>query len=502
MENVKIEKNLIEYIDSEKGIPTPLGKLEFTNKDKIGQGGNGLVYSAKINNKKIAIKFLISDLERKNVRFKSEYFNTNYVRNELCNTVNMIHYGELEIQDVVVIPYIIMSLYSGNLKKYRNTKYIIEEKEFKRLFVFLLKTLDSIHRKGIIHRDIKPENILVDRNEKFVLSDFGIAHYVRENFLIDNKTRKSERLANIEFSAPEQINNSKYDVTEAADIYSMAQIMYWFIFGTVNKGTGADLISEKYGWENADIYDSIINRCLRNNPLERFQSIQEIIDFYKHEKNQVKEINPFDDMYKFQKAILSVVPEFYYKAFAITDKRLMCELFNSIFSEKYNQPIQFNTGEACNSISSIYKLDNNDFLMGTRQLNIRRIWGLITDNIYDDIILMEIDESLPYIIEDEEYQVVAVINNEDIVPYEKISSGFIRYKGEVQKVSDLNVQERYVRYDYKVIAIAPFHNCTVFVKNDSFLKELQMLEELKEDDIYELKNKINWNITEDVCMRL
>ena len=217
-----------------------------------------------------------------------------------------------------------MSLYSGNLKKYRNTKYIIEEKEFKRLFVFLLKTLDSIHRKGIIHRDIKPENILVDRNEKFVLSDFGIAHYVRENFLIDNKTRKSERLANIEFSAPEQINNSKYDVTEAADIYSMAQIMYWFIFGTVNKGTGADLISEKYGWENADIYDSIINRCLRNNPLERFQSIQEIIDFYKHEKNQVKEINPFDDMYKFQKAILSVVPEFYYKAFAITDKRLMC----------------------------------------------------------------------------------------------------------------------------------------------------------------------------------
>ena len=498
----EIEKSLINYINSERGISTSFGKLEFNKSNRIGQGGNGLVYSAKINDKEIAIKFLISGSGQKKTRFKSEYFNTNYVRNELCNTVNMIHYGELEIQDGIVIPYIIMSLYSENLKKYIDSKDIIEEKDFEGLLKFLLITLDSIHRKGIIHRDIKPENILVDRNEKFVLSDFGIAHYDRENFLIDNKTRKSERLANIEFSAPEQINNSKYNVTEAADIYSMAQIMYWFIFGTVNKGTGAELISEKYGWENADIYDSIINRCLRNNPLERFQSIQEIIDFYKHEKNQVKEINPFDDMYKFQKAILSVVPEFYNKAFAITDKSLMCELFNSIFSEKYNQPIQFNTGEARNSISSIYKLDNNDFLMGTRQLNIRRIWGLITDNIYDDIILMEIDESLPYIIEDEEYQVVAVINNEDIVPYEKISSGFIRYKGEVQKVSDLNVQERYVRYDYKVIAIAPFHNCIAFFKNDSFLKKLQMLEELKEDNIYELKNKIHWNKTEDVCMRL
>ena len=119
MENVKIEKNLIEYIDSEKGIPTPLGKLEFTNKDKIGQGGNGLVYSAKINNKKIAIKFLISDLERKNVRFKSEYFNTNYVRNELCNTVNMIHYGELEIQDVVVIPYVFIFGKFKKIQKYK-----------------------------------------------------------------------------------------------------------------------------------------------------------------------------------------------------------------------------------------------------------------------------------------------------------------------------------------------------------------------------------------------
>ena len=115
---------------------------------------------------------------------------------------------------------------------------------------------------------------------------------------------------------------------------------------------------------------------------------------------------------------------------------------------------------------------------------------------------MEIDESLPYIIGGKEYQDVAVINNEDIVPYKDISSGYIRYKDKVQEVSDLKVQERCVRYDYKVIAIAPFHNCIAFFKNDSFLKKLQMLEELKEDNIYELKNKIHWNKTEDVCMRL
>lgn len=501
MNTEEIEKSLIEYINIHEGVLTSLGKLKFTNSNRIGQGGNGLVYLATINEKEIAIKFLISDSERKLIRFKSEYFNTNYVRNELCNIVNMIHYEELEIQDGIVIPYIIMSRYSKNLKKYRNEKGEIGEEEFIRLLNFLFSTLNSIHRKGIIHRDIKPENILVDKDEKFVLSDFGIAHYDKDDFPIDNKTRKGERLANIEFSAPEQISN-QHEVTQAADIYSMAQIMYWFVFGTVNRGTGAEYISRKYNWENAYIYDSIISRCLRNNPTERFQSIGEIIQFYKKEKSKTKELDPFEDMYVFHSAILSVIPEFYNHAFVITDKDVMCELFNSIFAGKYNQSLEFNTGKGNNSVSSIIKLENNEFLMGTRQLNIRSIWGLLTDDIYDDILLLEIDESLPYVIEDQKHYLVAVIENEQIVPYEAISSGYVRYKGKVHKVSDLNIQERYVGYDYKVIAIAPFHSCTIIEENDRFLKELQTVEVLQQQDIYKLKEKIHMNRTYDVSMRL
>lgn len=501
MNTEEIEKSLIEYINIHEGVLTSLGKLKFTNSNRIGQGGNGLVYLATINEKEIAIKFLISDSERKLIRFKSEYFNTNYVRNELCNIVNMIHYEELEIQDGIVIPYIIMSRYSKNLKKYRNEKGEIGEEEFIRLLNFLFSTLNSIHRKGIIHRDIKPENILVDKDEKFVLSDFGIAHYDKDDFPIDNKTRKGERLANIEFSAPEQISN-QHEVTQAADIYSMAQIMYWFVFGTVNRGTGAEYISQKYNWENAYIYDSIISRCLRNNPTERFQSIGEIIQFYKKEKSKTKELDPFEDMYVFHSAILSVIPEFYNHAFVIADKDVMCELFNSIFAGKYNQSLEFNTGKGNNSVSSIIKLENNEFLMGTRQLNIRSIWGLLTDDIYDDILLLEIDESLPYVIEDQKHYLVAVIENEQIVPYEAISSGYVRYKGKVHKVSDLNIQERYVGYDYKVIAIAPFHSCTIIEENDRFLKELQTVEVLQQQDIYKLKEKIHMNRTYDVSMRL
>lgn len=501
MKTEEIEQRLIEHINTQGGITTSLGKLVFTNSDRMGQGGNGLVYLATINEKEIAIKFLISDSERKHVRFKSEYFNTNYVRNELKNIVNMIHYGELEMSEGIVVPYIIMTCYSKNLKKYRKEKSEIKKNDFENLVKFLFSTLNLIHKNGIIHRDIKPENILVVKDGKFILSDFGIAHYDKEDFPIDNMTKKGERLANIEFSAPEQINN-QYEVTQTADIYSMAQVMYWFIFGTVNRGTGAEYISQKYDWDDAYIFDSIINKCLRNNPTERFQSIDEIIQFYENEKYKEKELDPFEDMHVFHSAILSVVPEFYNQAFAITDKEVMCDLFNSIFSGKYNQPIEFNTGIGNNSIYSIIKLENDDFLMDSRQLNIRKIWGLLTDDIYDDIFLLEIDESLPYVIEGEKYQVVEVIENKEIVPCSAIASGYVRYKGKVQKVSDLDIQERYIGNEYKVIAIAPFHSCAIIEKNDRFLENLQKIDTLKSEDIYSLKEKIHRNRSYDVSKRL
>ena len=210
-------------------------------------------------------------------------------------------------------------------------------------------------------------------------------------------------------------------------------------------------------------------------------------------------------MSKFHKAVVSVVPEFFDSVNNITDKGVMCDLFNSIFSHKYNQQLWFNTGISNNPISSIIKLGNDDFLMNDKQLNIRKIWGFLTDNLYDDILLLEIDKSLPYKIEGEEYYRVAVIKNKDgdeiIVPYEKILSGYIRYNDKVHKISDLTIQERYID-NYKVIAIAPDHNCTIVPENDEFLLELQDIEKLQQEDIRELKRKIYKNKSEEVLRRL
>jgi serine/threonine-protein kinase len=501
MTNEQIESFLMSYINKNEGIINYFGHFKFSNSDRIGQGGNGLVYSATIAEKRVAIKFLISDSKKKYLRFKSEFFNTNYVKYNLFNVVNMIHYDELRITDELTIPYIIMSQYEMNLKKYRATIDSVDIEMFKSLAKFLFRSVESLHNNGIWHRDIKPENILIDSEGRYYLSDFGIAHFDDEEFPIDNKTGKGERLANIEFSAPEQISNN-FPVTNATDIYSLAQILYWFVFKTVNRGTGAEHIYTIFDSEDAYIFNYIIDKSIRNHPSARFQSISEIKEYYKSEKNTVREINPFDDMHLFSRSLLSVVPEFYNQVYYIEDKKEIEKLFSTIFSKKYNHSIEFNSGKGNNTISSIIKLENDEFLMDYRQINIIRVWGLITDDVYDDILLLEIVESQPYVINGEDHYYVARIENDEIVPINSIASGFLRYKGKISDVGDLNIQERNCSLDYKVIAIGPFHSCTIIEENDKFIEALQSKSPLTEDDVLELKKHIHRNRAYDIRMRL
>ena len=61
---------------------------------------------------------------------------------------------------------------------------------------------------------------------------------------------------------------------------------------------------------------------------------------------------------------------------------------------------------------------------------------------------------------------------------------------------------RCIGNNYRIIAIAPFHSCTIIEKNDKFLEELQKIEVLSSKDIYELREKIHRNRTYDVYTRL
>lgn len=496
-------ESLSRYIKENRGFESKFGEIKIEPSGRLGEGGNGVVYSGQMNATQVAIKFLVNYNSNKYTRFRAEYFNLNLIKDSVRNTVNNIHYDEL-ITESGKFPYIIMKKYCKSLRKYYGEIETINWKDIKRIYDFLLDTLSSVHKKNVIHRDIKPENILIDENDNYILADFGISHFEKENFPITNKTKQSDRLANFEFSAPEQID-SKIKCTFATDIYSMAQIIYWFAFGEVHKGTGIRYFQENFEDTEAIVMSQIIHRCLQNKMEHRFQTIEDIASeygkLYSH-LNDKNEYDPFPDMYIFNDIMSSTNPDFYRSVSYIDNIDEIKSFFNKLKNANLRKEIEFNTGIGNNTISKIKYLENGNFLIDTSEVTINKIWGSISEDIYNDICILELRPSLPYIINQKEYLGVAKINDEVIIPVEKIQSGYVRIDGLVHKTKDLKIEERYIYNEYNYMVLGAFHQCSVISKNDKHMRKLQEVVNLNKEIILELKKDISINKTYEVEMRL
>ena len=118
-----ILKRFTEYIKKNNlKIILSIGEVELTK--KIGQGGNGIVYSGKNLNNEFAIKFLLSDstgntLLTKKQRFLAEYFNVVTLKQNK-GIVRYIDFDILKIEDeqgTLYLPVILMKLYNKSLAK-------------------------------------------------------------------------------------------------------------------------------------------------------------------------------------------------------------------------------------------------------------------------------------------------------------------------------------------------------------------------------------------------
>ena len=157
----------------------------------------------------------------------------------------------------------------------------------------ILYATSNIHKQGIFHRDLKPDNILIDEEGRLFIADFGIAYYNPEIFEKTGHTTEGERLANFDFSAPEQ-RNSETIPNATMDIYAIGQITQWLVFGKTTKGTHRKRLYEKFNTPRMHFLDDIVDKCLNDDPQERFQSVEEIfneIEKYNSDKKQVQERN-------------------------------------------------------------------------------------------------------------------------------------------------------------------------------------------------------------------
>ena len=139
-------------------------------------------------------------------------------------------------------------------------------KRISKVFAAVLEGIKYAHGQGVIHRDLKPENVLLNSDEDVAISDFGLGRAVDAD--TSRKTYTGEWLGTYAYMPPEQLLDAKR-ADERSDIFSLGRILYELYSGAI-PGAVQDLGSIPAGAA------SIVERCTKNNPDERFQNVEEL----------------------------------------------------------------------------------------------------------------------------------------------------------------------------------------------------------------------------------
>lgn len=297
--------NLYEYFKTNDLI-SKVGRFELI-KEGVKNGGNSnvLFFKHKDGQKEFAVKFLTehSRSEKKLKRFIDEYFALIQLPPHK-NIVKQYHLDSFEYPmeegDKIEISYIIMKKYSSSLKDKAVPDY-----DGLKILMQIGSGLKHLHNFGVIHRDIKPENIFYDDEIcEYVIGDFGIAHFDEEFVTKLSTTSATERLANFSFS-PEESTIKGYVANPSYDIYSFGQVIHWWYAGQASKGNRTPFVDD-----SSDRYlkalDKVVHKCIFNNPEQRFQSMDEIFDFYK--QNLSRKRDTYQRNFDLDHAITKTVP--------------------------------------------------------------------------------------------------------------------------------------------------------------------------------------------------
>lgn len=160
--------------------------------------------------------------------------------------------------------------------------------------------LEHAHTKGMIHRDIKPQNLMLTRDGRVKILDFGLARYAREADLPvadtphaapddDRLTRDGATLGTPDYIAPEQVGGAA-TVDIRADIYSLGCTLYFLLVGhpPFPRGTTAEKLLAHVEREPTDLGSlrpdvppglvSIVNRMMAKNPADRFATPAQVAE--------------------------------------------------------------------------------------------------------------------------------------------------------------------------------------------------------------------------------
>ena len=249
----------------------------------LGQGGMATIYRARDNQleRDVAVKILRPE-------YGADPDFIDRFRHEAQAAASLNHPGIVAVHDYgndPAGPYIVMELIEGeDLSTIIRRTGALPPRAAARLVARAARALAAAHDRGIVHRDIKPGNLLVTRDGRVKVTDFGIARALSESGL----TLPGTTLGSVHYFSPEQARGEM--ATPASDIYSLGIVLYELLTGrrpwtgdtaaaiATARLTGAVPSPSAAHGGIPPTLETIDRKALAPNPEERFASAAEMAE--------------------------------------------------------------------------------------------------------------------------------------------------------------------------------------------------------------------------------
>lgn len=199
------------------------GRYEITR--LLGQGGMGAVYQARDQEleRTVALKAIRSDMAAHPEILKR-------FKQELILARQVTHKNVVRIFDLAQaggVKFITMEYVEGeDLQSILRRKKKLPPTEAANIMLQVCRALEAAHVEGVVHRDLKPQNIMLDKNGRVVVMDFGIAR----SLAASGMTQTGAIIGTPDYMSPEQAKGLPADAR--SDIFAAGIIFYEMLSGT------------------------------------------------------------------------------------------------------------------------------------------------------------------------------------------------------------------------------------------------------------------------------
>jgi hypothetical protein len=236
----------------------------------LGRGGMGVVYKARqpLLNRFVALKILAREKE-KDPRFAERFTREAQALARLNhpNIVTVYDFGETN-----GLYYLLMEFVDGmSLRQLLETRKLAPE-EALAIVPAICDALQYAHQLGIVHRDIKPENILLDKQGRVKIADYGIAKLLGAEGKVESLTGEQQVVGTPHYMAPEQVEKPSI-VDHRADIFSLGVVFYEMLTGELPLGKFAPPSRVM----KMDVrLDEVVLHALEKEPERRYQHASQV----------------------------------------------------------------------------------------------------------------------------------------------------------------------------------------------------------------------------------